>query len=623
MPATTQQFAATKTDDGKEYPPSAYLYVPDPESPSTWKLRIWETPETKVTRRQLGLAAAALSPGGMMGNRVQLPAAAETAAKKALVREYHKLDVPDDEIPSYLTASEPTGSDVHVNNPGTGNLGNSPPALRRRNGKRRGLDDTLVQNQDDMMGDDDDDWDDTTGPQLEKADARVKYRPSSEFNQRCGTCRFIDADHDACNLVEGMIDPSFVCDLWTVQIAAGSEPDYGMFVGFSEEDFSKPQWIPFLPKPGKYNHPMYGEIAVTTQSNQQLVDSVKTHVYQDQIPLDAEHETKLSGAVGWIRDARMNSDGSADAYVEWTDRGQTLLAGGQFRYVSPEWFKTWRDPATGKVHQNVVAGGAITTRPFFKDRVLRALVASEQGAEIVGRTEEIRMAEPAGATLKQHLGAEPPGGHGLDGVQSMSDNEMQRQHDNLHGAGTPRAGHSHSAGDFAGKEPPPVTAENYTEKIVGLEMRVQAAESLAATEKAAREAIAGQLQALQRERRHDRLVNLVQGGEWIGDRDRHVGLLEKLADTFGEDSEEVKGYAEQQAAIAEQLKKSSLFAEIGSSRKELGSGSPENKLDAMAKDRQKENADRHLTYEQAYAEVMATEEGKRLYSDSIRPARGI
>ena len=75
---------ATKTEDGVEYPREAFAYVPDPERPSTWKLRIWDDLESKVTPRQLGRAVAALGPGGFRGNRVQIPAADLSGVKEKL-----------------------------------------------------------------------------------------------------------------------------------------------------------------------------------------------------------------------------------------------------------------------------------------------------------------------------------------------------------------------------------------------------------------------------------------------------------------------------------------------------------------------------------------------------------
>jgi len=92
--------AVTKTDNGREYTADAYLVVPDPERPSTWKLRVEETPG-EVTVAQLGRAAAALGPG-YRGQRVDLTTEQRRAAARRLISLYHKLDVADDEIPDYL-----------------------------------------------------------------------------------------------------------------------------------------------------------------------------------------------------------------------------------------------------------------------------------------------------------------------------------------------------------------------------------------------------------------------------------------------------------------------------------------------------------------------------------------
>jgi hypothetical protein len=62
-----------KTEDGKRYPAKAFAYAPDPEKPSTWKLRMWDSPTEKETPEQIGRAVAALSPTGFRGNRVQIP----------------------------------------------------------------------------------------------------------------------------------------------------------------------------------------------------------------------------------------------------------------------------------------------------------------------------------------------------------------------------------------------------------------------------------------------------------------------------------------------------------------------------------------------------------------------
>ncbi len=97
---------AVKTEDGIEFPSQAYAYVPDVETSSGWKLRLWEDLENKITRAQLGRAAAALSPGGFRGQKVAIPSADLPAVKRKIRAEYRKLDVPDEEIPRWVRENE-------------------------------------------------------------------------------------------------------------------------------------------------------------------------------------------------------------------------------------------------------------------------------------------------------------------------------------------------------------------------------------------------------------------------------------------------------------------------------------------------------------------------------------
>jgi len=90
---------ATKIEDGVEYRASDYAYVPDPERPSTWKLRLAEGRSGNITVAQLGRAAAALSPGGFRGQRVQIPASDIPAVKRRIRREYRRLGVEEEDMP--------------------------------------------------------------------------------------------------------------------------------------------------------------------------------------------------------------------------------------------------------------------------------------------------------------------------------------------------------------------------------------------------------------------------------------------------------------------------------------------------------------------------------------------
>lgn len=98
--------AVMKTEDGIKFPVAAYAYVGDPEKSTTWKLRLWEDLEKKVTRAQLGRAAAALSPGGFRGQKVAIPSADLPTVKRKIRAEYRKLDVEPEDMPRWVRENE-------------------------------------------------------------------------------------------------------------------------------------------------------------------------------------------------------------------------------------------------------------------------------------------------------------------------------------------------------------------------------------------------------------------------------------------------------------------------------------------------------------------------------------
>jgi len=93
-----------KTEDGVQFPAEAYAYVPDPEKPSTWKLRLWEDPDKKETPRQVGMAIAALGPSGFRGNRVQIPPEDLPKVKAKIRAAWRKVhpDLDDEDMPPVI-----------------------------------------------------------------------------------------------------------------------------------------------------------------------------------------------------------------------------------------------------------------------------------------------------------------------------------------------------------------------------------------------------------------------------------------------------------------------------------------------------------------------------------------
>ena len=103
--AWLREQAVMKSEDGNKYPAAAFAYAPDKQSPSTWKLRLWQTPESKVTKSQLGRAAAAFSPGGFRGQKVRIPAADVGKVKAKIRSEYRKLGVSAEDMPKWIKES--------------------------------------------------------------------------------------------------------------------------------------------------------------------------------------------------------------------------------------------------------------------------------------------------------------------------------------------------------------------------------------------------------------------------------------------------------------------------------------------------------------------------------------
>jgi hypothetical protein len=376
-------------------------------------------------------------------------------------------------------------------------------------------------------------------------------------------------------------------------------------------------WIPFLPKPGKYEHAKFGDVIIDPERNQRMVSSITGKVYQDKVPLDLEHDLKVSGAVGWISDARMNDDGSADAYVEWTDRGQEVLKGNRFRYISPEWFRTWKDPASGVEHPDVVAGGALTTRPFFKDKVLKALVASERGAEVVGREQFAggngdEADESAEEEEDEEEEVEETAEAGGEEEEEEEEGEEEEEEEDAEEA----EAEEHSEMPEAFTDDQASAIEAYVEQEIG-RVRQSFAEELA-TEKERGDRAEKALGVLTLERQTERFTEMVRnrdaGAPWVGGVDKQVKILNRLAEAFGEDSEEFKDYVEAQQTAAQTVKESQAFSEIGSSGA-VGPSEPVRKIEAMAEELRKTKPD--LTKEQAFTEVVSTKEGAQLYAESL------
>jgi|GEM_PF-5870433 len=330
-----------------------------------------------------------------------------------------------------------------------------------------------------------------------------------------------------------------------------------------------PATIPVLPRPGSYEHPSYGTIDMTESRLDRFIDNFTRVVYQDRIPIDLEHDVKMSGAAGWMTGLIKNSDGSVDARVEWTDMGRDALKRDRYLYVSPEWYTQWTSPIDGVKHDDVLIGAALTTRPFFKPPALRSLAATEEKVDMtVDKTPAVEAAAqaPSNVFTEQQFA------------------EMRRE-------------------------------------INELKASKLATEAVAATQatalKQASEQIESMAEAAQLKRFTDEVLGKsdANGTRWFGEVEKHVSIMTSLAKTAGEDSDVFQSYVAQNRATAEQLSKSNLFHEVGSGQAGNANMDPQAKINALATARASEKS---ISFREAIRQIAS--EQPELYREAASAA---
>ena len=116
---------------------------------------------------------------------------------------------------------------------------------------------------------------------------------------------------------------------------------------------------------GTWNHPMYGEVKITPERVKRFAENVNNKVRGQDLDIDYDHKARDGRAAGWIIAAE-NRDGDLYLNIDWTTAAKEAIKNKEYRYFSPELSDEWEDPRTSKKYQDVLAGGALTNRPFFK-----------------------------------------------------------------------------------------------------------------------------------------------------------------------------------------------------------------------------------------------------------------
>ena len=153
------------------------------------------------------------------------------------------------------------------------------------------------------------------------------------------------------------------------------------------------------------------------------------------------------------------------------------------------------------------------------------------------------------------------------------------------------------------------------DKLLTLSGDLTATKALADSQAEALKQASDQIAEMRRDERRKRFTDEVRGVSdasgtaWAGAIDKNVGVLETLADAVGEDSETFRDFVTQQRALAEQVRKSGLFTEIGSSQ----SGGTTSAWDRIEVEAHKIAADEKVTF--AKAVDLVTQRNPTLYAE--------
>ncbi len=322
-----------------------------------------------------------------------------------------------------------------------------------------------------------------------------------------------------------------------------------------------PQWFQVIPGPGKWKHPEWGDVTVTAADLKEFAKNFKDGIYQEHIPIDAEHQTKLSGACGYFTDVKVGGPKGEPglwAQAEWTDRGKTLLTKERYRYFSPEWYQTWKQPDTNKEFSNVLVGGALTTRPFFKDQSLKPLVATEGYLWSVSEkegTEQWQEIERQASQPDPETKPEKRGGNMSDIKLTLTEDQAKAVLDgkdiefSADQLGTVR---EHVAATIKATEMNPEVARRFAE----LETQNK---DLAAIAQRGVERVA----AMERESKRREFAEFARANRMAfkGEVDEIVGQLEKFSGELSPES--FTAYLDERKEFSARLKESGLFSQIG------------------------------------------------------------
>lgn len=117
---------------------------------------------------------------------------------------------------------------------------------------------------------------------------------------------------------------------------------------------------------GTFKDDRYGTIQITPAILLSMVDNWKKKVRGVDISIDYKHESD-DIAAGWIKEVYLKEDNKELwAKVDWTPKGQKVLADKEFRYLSADFNFDYQDNETLQKFGPTLFGAGLTNRPVVK-----------------------------------------------------------------------------------------------------------------------------------------------------------------------------------------------------------------------------------------------------------------
>lgn len=161
-------------------------------------------------------------------------------------------------------------------------------------------------------------------------------------------------------------------------------------IELEENEEPKPVWQPIM-YTGEFDHSAYGKFKVTKEDLENAVKVFESGALGTERSSNYQHashdrDPEKAKASGWIKKLRVVGD-KLEALWEPTRRALQFIRNKEFKFVSPEFVRNWKDE-NGQERGFTVLGFAVTNVNFLKKRAIPLALTEERKYELFGDTQK-------------------------------------------------------------------------------------------------------------------------------------------------------------------------------------------------------------------------------------------